>query len=645
MRNLKIFPLILTFIAVLAAVGAKAQVSTEKIKAAYIYRLSQNIEWENEQNITAFNIVFYEDDKTLYQELELITKGKTLKEKPITLKKITSIDQISLTKTHIVYLGEGKKAEIEKVLKKIAGHNILLISDNSSEQKFVMINFIYPENKISFEVNKKTIIDQRLIIMPKLLLLGGSEIDVRELYKEQEKELEAEKKLVLEQQKALAQQEKKIKALNVEIEEKLKAIKKQEIEIIAKQAQITEQQRKLKQVEIKVIEKERLLSSKINELKTKEDKIAEKENVIKSQNSKVSEGEKILAKQNQEIEQRQKEIKEQEELLKQKNIQISTQENWLFIAAIILFIILTLSFFLLRMIRAKQKANKELESKNKAIREKNFEISQQKESIEIQNDQINSSIKYAFTIQQAILPMKEEIDSRTENMILFRPKDVISGDFYWFTTIQSMIDNDEIIFAAAIDCTGHGVPGAFMSMIGNRLLNEIVNERKIFDTHDILTMLDTGIKKALKQDKSDNDDGMDVSFCRVEKMDDNKVKVSFTGAKRPLYYYVNKSNKLKYIKGDRKSIGGKHHSNRIVDFKMNEIILDKGDIIYMTTDGFTDQNNPDRVKFGNKKLEKIILDSAEKPLPEQKRILETELDKHQGNSKQRDDITIFALRV
>ncbi len=158
--------------------------------------------------------------------------------------------------------------------------------------------------------------------------------------------------------------------------------------------------------------------------------------------------------------------------------------------------------------------------------------------------------------------------------------------------------------------------------------------------------LHKGIIYALKQEKTENSDGMDVCLCKLEKQKDNNTKITFSGAKRPLYYFEKSKNKLTRLKGDRKTIGGKKVGrNTISKFTNTKIILQKNDLIYLTTDGYIDQNNKERKRFGSKKLEKLLNNIANKTLVEQKQILEIELDNWQGTESQRDDITVIGIKL
>jgi len=266
--------------------------------------------------------------------------------------------------------------------------------------------------------------------------------------------------------------------------------------------------------------------------------------------------------------------------------------------------------------------------------------SQAYREIEDKNKNITASIRYAKTIQQAILPSDKELqESLHEYFTIYKPKDIVSGDFYWF--VHKPDQNRK--FLAAVDCTGHGVPGAFMSMIGHSLLDEIVNADQIYEPARILENLNIRVREALKQDEKVNDDGMDVCLCMMESIDNNAVKVTFTGAKRPLYYMTQTSEKLVALKGDLKSVGGLSLRQR--HFTNKEILLRKGDTIYLTSDGLIDQSGINKRKFGTLRLIKLLEENAHLPMQKQKAVLEEELQKHQQNTEQRDDIMVIGVRV
>ncbi len=312
--------------------------------------------------------------------------------------------------------------------------------------------------------------------------------------------------------------------------------------------------------------------------------------------------------------------KKKNELDKQRTVSIAV-----FIGFLLLMIVAILMFSRYRL---KKKANDQLQNAFNLIEEKNV-------LIEKSNTMITDSITYAKRIQDAILPAAEDLTKLfSDNFFIFyKPSQIVSGDFYWCSTQQN-----KIIFVVA-DCTGHGVPGAFMSMIGNTLLNEIVNERKVTDTKKIAELLDEKIIHALHQHEgSQKYDGMDISICSIDK--ENK-EISFTGAHHAMYLY---DVKLQKIKGDTYSIGGAQHQ-QLKTFTSQKMIYKKGLRFYFLTDGYCDQSGGEANKrFSSKRFENLLDEINGLSLAEQKTKLEEAFENWKGNTKQRDDILVVGIK-
>lgn len=314
------------------------------------------------------------------------------------------------------------------------------------------------------------------------------------------------------------------------------------------------------------------------------------------------------------------------------------------VIALLLLVVAGGAYFVSRKIN---KQNADLEKSNQALNQTKEELETKIEQIEnlnkevtTKNQKITDSIRYAQTIQEAILPPIIEFEKAfADHFVLYLPKDMVSGDFYWMANHYTLDGQKTIL--ATVDCTGHGVPGAFMSMIGNTLLNEIVNQDKIFDPAQILTRLHEGVKKSLQQNNLSNDDGMDVCICTIHFHTDETAHVQFTGAKRPLYYYQN--SYLQSLKGDVKSIGGRDRKDK--PFTTQDLYLMKGDCLYLMTDGFSDQQDADNKKFGTTRLLELLEKNATLTLAVQKQELETELNTHSWGVEQRDDITIIGVKI
>jgi PAS domain S-box-containing protein len=258
--------------------------------------------------------------------------------------------------------------------------------------------------------------------------------------------------------------------------------------------------------------------------------------------------------------------------------------------------------------------------------------------IEIQNKnkKINDSINYAKRIQNAILPNTRLINKALpDSFILYKPRDVVSGDFPWFVQMK-----DEL-FIAAVDCTGHGVPGALLSLIGYFLLNDIVRSRKITEAGKILDLLDEGVTQTLRQDQDDSatKDGMDIALCRINTQ---TREVEYAGAHRPLYFM--KGGVLDEIKGNKFPIGGGIFKNQ-TNFTTTRLQLAVGDSIYFSSDGFPDQfGGPEVRKFGPKKTREIIERVHTLSMREAAQMFDTEWENWKGEHKQTDDVLLIGIK-
>ncbi len=276
-------------------------------------------------------------------------------------------------------------------------------------------------------------------------------------------------------------------------------------------------------------------------------------------------------------------------------------------------------------------------SLERKVEERTAELNKSNEALSEKNKKITDSIRYGQTIQVAMLPTEADLSKLFDShFILFRPKDIVSGDFYWC----SQLDGE--YFVAVADCTGHGVPGAFMSMIGISLLDEILIEKGVTSPAAMLELLHQGIRTGLRQDQTDNDDGMDVCLCAIKPKEDGTFHLRYAGAKRPLYYI--KGDVLMSFKGSNKTIGG-FFKKKESEFEENSDVLSKGDTLYLSSDGYIDQANVKHKKIGTALLLTLLEGNAMYPMSKQKELLEKILDLHQEGVEQRDDITILGIKL
>jgi serine phosphatase RsbU (regulator of sigma subunit) len=312
---------------------------------------------------------------------------------------------------------------------------------------------------------------------------------------------------------------------------------------------------------------------------------------------------------------------------------------WAYIGYVILFVIIIYLSIRISSARLKSqniKLEKAVRERTNEIATKNVHLEQQKSQILHQKTEIEDSINYAKRIQQAILPLQNEVaKDLPDNFILFWPKDVVSGDFYWFAK-----KDDDLVFVCA-DCTGHGVPGAFMSMIGSDKLNVCVIEKGITSPNKILSFLNSGIKASLKQDDSKNAtrDGMDAAIITINK----KTKtVKYAGANRPLWTIS--QGQLEEVKATKVAIGGFTPIDQ--QFELHEFPYESGNRYYMTTDGYPDQfgGGKDK-KFKVKTMKDLFIQHHEKPMQDQLNILSETMKDWMGETEQIDDICVIGLKL
>ncbi|MGF1534495.1 MAG: response regulator [Bernardetiaceae bacterium] len=291
-------------------------------------------------------------------------------------------------------------------------------------------------------------------------------------------------------------------------------------------------------------------------------------------------------------------------------------------------------------ISEKEKLYRQLERHSEMLEEtveqRTAEIEAQKRVIEIKNQHIIESINYAKRIQESILPPSDTIQQiLPESFILFQPKDIVSGDFYW----MHQTDKGQILITA-VDCTGHGVPGAFMSLIGNDLLNLIVKAKNITEPEHILEELHRGVRHVLNQENGKSRDGMDLSFCSI---DLTNKQMHFAGARNPLV--IVREGNMEIIKGDKKSVGGTR-SDDTLTFTRHTISLEKPAMYYIFSDGYQDQfGGENGQKYLTKNFRKLLLAIHHLPIPEQEQILTQELSDWRGSYPQVDDILVIGMRL
>ncbi|HIE16016.1 MAG TPA: DUF4154 domain-containing protein [Bacteroidales bacterium] len=655
------------------------QMTIEK-KADYILYISQKVTWPNQDKIKTFVIGVY-NDKAIEEELKTMIKDRKFHNRPIKIVSLTGTS--SLKDINMIYINKlNTNIDITDLVSLIKGKGILIISENYSFHKS-MINFIEHKGLLRFEMNSALIQSEGFKVAPlfaaKAIKTESSWVNI---YLETEKKLKKEHQIVEQQQVKIEEQKQQISIQEKRIEEQLNEIKIQE-------NKINEQYDKLQNLQNNIEIKQKILEEKMKLLAMqKRDIVRQQEEIIKQNN--------ILNKQKKDIRKQTHKIKEQKQKLNKQLAKIKMQNLIIYLGILVIVLIILATLFIYRSYKIKKKTNKILKQKNEEILFQNEQILQQKEEIEAQRDEIEAqknialaqrdeialqkkeiidSIHYAQRIQLAVLPPVKILENITKNnyFILNLPRDIVSGDYYW------MINFNEYSIVSAADCTGHGVPGAFMSMLGISFLNEIMNDTINDSNHipranEILMKLRKKIIKSLHQTGAEGEqkDGIDMALYVINHKTN---ELQFSGANNPIYLIRNKpvptfktqinphefkylydgqeENRITYleahshflleIKGDKMPIGIHTDPN---DFFTNHIVeLEPNDTLYIFSDGFADQFGGEKnKKFKYKPMKKLLLSIQDKTMSEQKEILLNTFIDWKRNYFQVDDVLIIGTR-
>ena len=323
-------------------------------------------------------------------------------------------------------------------------------------------------------------------------------------------------------------------------------------------------------------------------------------------------------------------------LNKEKQIQETELEKrraWVIFFISIAAFFIFIAFMVIRNNVKRKRANILLLKLNREILSQKKETEFQKAIVEEKNKDILDSIHYAKRLQDAILPTVKQIKEKLpESFILYKPKDVVAGDFYWMESV-----NDLTLFAAA-DCTGHGVPGALVSVVCSNALNRTVKEFHITDTGKILDKVTQLILETFEKSESEVKDGMDISLCCLNRKTN---QLNWSGANNPLWFFSN--GEMKEIAPNKQTVG---KNENYTPFQSHSVTLNKGDSVYLFTDGFADQfGGPKGKKFMYKQLKELFQLNATRKMDEQQKALNLAFENWKGGNEQVDDLLVFGIRI
>ena len=596
---------ILVLIALSAPALFAQQGFTNETRALLILDISRYVFYDDavpEQE--EFSITLLDNDSNLFFDLEELAKTrKEVQGKPIRIRVCTSIEK--LEPAHVVFLNRVDGFRIEEVITKISGTNTLLISEGYPFRSS-MINFVVIDGEPQFEANEELMIQEGLYVNELFLAQAiKTREDWESLYEVTEDELELEKSITEQQYLLIEQQQDQIRDQELLIGDNRRTLEKLRSEIEVREAEIVQKTTVLEIQEGEIKSQNLTIDAQVREVMQQREILTEQEQSIRTKEEAIS--------------LKEEEIRRQDEKIVLQAEAIQTQRIIILAAVLALILVIGLVYFIWRNYRNKKRANILLQA--------------QKDQIAYQKQHITDSIEYAKMIQAAILPSMELFSHKLEHFVVFKPRDIVSGDFYWVEEI----DGKYLIVTA--DCTGHGVPGAFMSMLGISLLNEIIISKEISRPDLVLNHLRKKIIEALRQKTgSIVKDGMDMTVCLFDR---KTLQLQFSGANNPLYLVSD--GQLTQIKGDKMPVA----IHDIMDpFSIHHLKLKRGDTFYTFSDGFVDQfGGPQRKKFLAKNFKNLLLSVQDLSMIEQGNRLDEVFTDYRLDVEQIDDVVVIGVKA
>lgn len=591
----------------------------DNTRATLILDIAKYVEYnEAFDNLKNFTITVLDNDDSFYWPLERMAgERKFIQGKPILVNLVPRPGM--LKEAQVIYFNSKNEYRIKEVLSQIEGWNTLLITEGYPFRES-MINFLVVDGKPRFEANEEMMVAHGLKVDALFLAQAiKTREDWEQLYEVTDEELQVEKEVTRQQRLVIAEQDSMIQVQLA----RLRALGE---EILKKEKELEEKIRTL-------LNRDRELTEKNRAIERQEREIGIQKKTIASQQQEVGEQKAVLKEQLEEIGQREELIAERDLQIRENEEKIAFQleaiqkQKLVIIAAIVaLVLLLGLAYFIFVNYKNKKRANELLEEKNK-------KITAQRDQIAYQKKHITDSIHYAQKIQRAILPSMELFTDEIDHFVLYKPRDIVSGDFYWV----DKLDNKQVIIAA--DCTGHGVPGAFMSMLGVSLLNEIIRNRNILAPHEVLNNLRTMVIESLGQGQAGTEvkDGMDMT---VTVIDFDKDKLYFAGANNPLYHIRN--GELTQYRADKMPVA----IHEVMDeFNLVTVDLQKGDTFYTFSDGYVDQfGGPKQKKFLSKNFRSLLLEIQNLDMIDQGKRLDEVFEEYMADVEQVDDVVVIGVR-
>jgi len=596
-------------------------------RAVFIFDIAKYIDYgQGFADSSIFRIGILDRDEFLFFEMgNLRTTRTRIQDKPVELVKFNSESKI--THTQILYVSKSSGFNLEKVRSAIGTRQTLLLTEGY-EFRESMINFMGVEGEVPiYSVNEDLINRAGMAVNSNMLRQAiKTKEDWENLFGV------ASEQIVI-QRDTIRQQFEMISSQREEITRQKSLLDSLDKEITAKVNILNEKQ--------KVLDTQySLIKAQQGEISVQRETIAAQQDEVQIQKDTLSQQRAKIALQLARIDEQLERISVQDDRIKVQLESIEKQRLGLYFAMFALFLVSVLGYYIYRSYKIKREANIRLEEKNKTILLQKEEIENQRDLAAAQRDQIGyqkrhieDSIMYAKRIQTALIPSLELFSDKLEHFVLYKPLSIVSGDFYWVSSGS----NPQVIISA--DCTGHGVPGAFMSMLGVTLLNEIVNGKNILMPDKIIENLRQGIIRSLRQVAGEDSvkDGLDIAVCVV---DFDKNILWYAGANNPLYLVRN--GELLHYRADRMPVAIHY---KMEPYTLHRIELQKGDAFYIFSDGFADQfGGPRQRKYMSMQLRGNLVEMSGMPMLKQGEQLNRLFEEWRGDSPQIDDVTIIGVR-
>ena len=596
-------------------------------RAVFIFDIAKYIDYgPGFGDSSIFRIGILDKDVSLFFEMGNMRKTRTkIQDKPVEIVKFNTESQI--TYTQVLYVNKASGYNLNKVKAAIEKHQTLLMTEGY-EFRESMINFMGVEGEMpKYGVNEDMINKAGMKVNSNMLtqaiktkedwenLFGKASEQIviqRDTIRQQLEMINIQRTEILHQKALLDSLDKEITTKEKTLNEKQKVLDRQFVQISKQQGEISVQKQTI------VVQQ--------NEVQVQKDTLARQKGKITIQLARIDE--------------QLKRISDQDSKIKMQLEAIEKQKLVLYFVIFALLLVSFLGYYIYRGYKIKKEANIKLEDKNRTISAQKDEIEKQRDLAAAQRDQIGyqkrhieDSIMYAKRIQTALIPSLELFSDKLEHFVLYKPLAIVSGDFYWVSAQA----NPQVIISA--DCTGHGVPGAFMSMLGVTMLNEIIIGKHILMPDQIIENLRQGIIKSLKQVAEEDSikDGMDIAVCVV---DFDKNILWYAGANSPLYLV--RGGELTHYRADKMPVAIHY---RMEPFTLHKIDLQKGDAFYIFSDGYADQfGGPKQRKFMSMQLRETLVAMAGMPMLQQGERLNKIFEEWRGDSPQIDDVTLIGVR-